>query len=250
MTLFLTIVVVLPIAALVSASRSEGLSGFWDAVTAPEAVAALKLTVGMAVVVALTNAVAGTLIAWVLVRDQFPGKSVVNAIIDLPFALPTIVAGLLVLALYGPRSPIGVHAAYTRWSIYLVLLFVTLPFVVRTVQPVLLELDTQMEEAARSLGAHELKVFNRIVLPSIFPGILSGVAMAFARACGEIGAIVILSGNLPYKTEVASVYVFNQNQTGNGQAAAAVAVVLLLISFVVLLAIGGVRRMATRFERA
>jgi sulfate transport system permease protein len=249
-TLFLTIVVVLPIAALVSASRSEGLSGFWDAVTAPEAVAALKLTVGMAVVVALTNAVAGTLIAWVLVRDQFPGKSVVNAIIDLPFALPTIVAGLLVLALYGPRSPIGVHAAYTRWSIYLVLLFVTLPFVVRTVQPVLLELDTQMEEAARSLGAHELKVFNRIVLPSIFPGILSGVAMAFARACGEIGAIVILSGNLPYKTEVASVYVFNQNQTGNGQAAAAVAVVLLLISFVVLLAIGGVRRMATRFERA
>jgi sulfate/thiosulfate transport system permease protein len=249
-TLFLTIVVVLPIAALVSASRSEGLSGFWDAVTAPEAVAALKLTVGMAVVVALTNAVAGTLIAWVLVRDQFPGKSVVNAVIDLPFALPTIVAGLLVLALYGPRSPIGVHAAYTRWSIYLVLLFVTLPFVVRTVQPVLLELDTQMEEAARSLGAHELKVFNRIVLPSIFPGILSGVAMAFARACGEIGAIVILSGNLPYKTEVASVYVFNQNQTGNAQAAAAVAVVLLLISFVVLLAIGGVRRMATRFERA
>jgi sulfate transport system permease protein len=249
-TLFLTIVVVLPIAALVSASRSDGLSGFWDAVTAPEAVAALKLTVGMAVVVALTNAVAGTLIAWVLVRDQFPGKSVVNAIIDLPFALPTIVAGLLVLALYGPRSPIGVHAAYTRWSIYLVLLFVTLPFVVRTVQPVLLELDTQMEEAARSLGAHELKVFTRIVLPSIFPGILSGVAMAFARACGEIGAIVILSGNLPYKTEVASVYVFNQNQTGNGQAAAAVAVVLLVISFVVLLAIGGVRRMATRFERA
>jgi sulfate/thiosulfate transport system permease protein len=249
-TLFLTIVVVLPMAALVSASRSEGLSGFWDAVTAPEAVAALKLTVGMAVVVALTNAVAGTLIAWVLVRDHFPGKSVVNAIIDLPFALPTIVAGLLVLALYGPRSPIGVHAAYTRWSIYLVLLFVTLPFVVRTVQPVLLELDTQMEEAARSLGAHELKVFTRIVLPSIFPGILSGVAMAFARACGEIGAIVILSGNLPYKTEVASVYVFNQNQTGNGTAAAAVAVVLLLISFVVLLAIGGVRRMATRFERA
>jgi sulfate transport system permease protein len=203
----------------------------------------------MAVVVALTNAVSGTLIAWVLVRDEFRGKSVVNSVIDLPFALPTIVAGLLVLALYGPHSPIGVHAAYTRWSIYLVLLFVTLPFVVRTVQPVLHELDTQMEEAARSLGARELTVFTRIVLPSIFPGILSGVAMAFARACGEIGAIVILSGNLPYKTEVASVYVFNQSQSGNATAAAAVAVVLLLISFVVLLAIGGIRRMATRWER-
>jgi len=184
------------------------------------------------------------------VRDDFRGKSLVNAIIDLPFALPTIVAGLLVLALYGPHSPVGIHAAYTRYAIYLVLLFVTLPFVVRTVQPVLLELDTQMEEAARSLGAHELTIFRKIVLPTILPGILSGVAMAFARAIGEIGAIVILSGNLPFKTEVASVYVFNLSQSGSGTQAAAVAVVLLAISFAMLLAIGGIRRLATRYERA
>ena len=183
-------------------------------------------------------------------RDDFRGKSFVNAIIDLPFAMPTIVAGLLVLALYGPRSPVDIHAAYTRYAIYLVLLFVTLPFVVRTVQPVLLELDTQMEEAARSLGAKELTIFRRIVLPTILPGILSGVAMAFARAIGEIGAIVIISGNLPFKTEVASVYVFNLNQSGAGTQAAAVAVVLLAISFATLLAIGGIRRLATRYERA
>jgi sulfate transport system permease protein len=174
----------------------------------------------------------------------------VNAVIDLPFALPTIVAGLLTLALYGPRSPVGVHLAFTRGAIYLTLLFVTLPFVVRTVQPVLLELDAEMEEAARSLGAGQLAVFRKIVLPNILPGILSGVTMAFARAVGEIGAIVIISGNLPYKTEVASVFIFNRIQSGDSSGAAAVAVVLLAISFAVLLAVGGIRRYATRHERA
>jgi sulfate/thiosulfate transport system permease protein len=247
---FLTVVVALPIAALVWSARANGVNGFWQDVSTPEAVAALKLTLATAAVVALTNAVFGTLIAWVLVRDEFRGKSIVNAIIDLPFALPTIVAGLIVLALYGPNSPVGIHVAFTRTAIFLVLLFVTLPFVVRTVQPVLHELDTQMEEAARSLGAREVTVFTRIVLPNILPGILSGVAMAFARAVGEIGAIVILSGNLPYRTEVASVYVFNQSQNGNTVGAAAVAVVLLAVSFVLLLSIGGVRRLATRHERA
>jgi sulfate transport system permease protein len=185
----------------------------------------------------------------VLVRDEFRGKSLVNGVIDLPFALPTIVAGLLVLALYGPRSPVGVQLAFTRGAIYLALLFVTLPFVVRTVQPVLLELDLEMEEAARSLGAHGAAVFRRIVLPNILPGILSGVTMAFARAVGEIGAIVIVSGNLPYRTEVASVFIFNRIQTGDPGGAAAVAVVLLTISFAVLLAVGGIRRYATRHER-
>ena len=231
-------------------SRAQGASGFWHWITFPEAVASLKLTLAVAALVALTNAVFGTVIAWTLVRDDFRGKSLVNAIIDLPFALPTIVAGLLVLALYGSSSPVHVNVAFTRTAIYLELLFVTLPFVVRTVQPVLHELDTQMEEAARSLGAREGTVFLRIVLPSILPGILSGVAMAFARAVGEIGAVTIISGNLPYRTEVAAVFVFNQNASGNATGAAAVAVVLLAISFVLLLSIGGVRRLATRHERA
>ena len=166
----------------------------------------------------MINGVVGTLIAWVLVRDDFRGKRTVNAIIDLPFALPTIVAGLVLLALYGPTSPIGVDVAFTRTAIVLALLFVTLPFVVRTVQPVLHELDTEMEQAARSLGASELTVFRRIVLPNILPGILSGVALAFARAVGEIGSLVIISGSLPYKTEVASVYILSRVESGDRRA--------------------------------
>jgi sulfate transport system permease protein len=249
-TAFLSVVVVLPIAALIWASQKEGLDQFWTVVSSPEAVAALKLSLGAAFVVALVNAVLGTITAWVLVRDDFTGKKLVNAIIDLPFALPTIVAGLTLLALYGPRSPVGINVAFTRTAIFLALLFVTLPFVVRTVQPVLHELDLEAEEAARSLGASELRVFSSIVLPNILPGILSGVALAFARAVGEIGALVLISGNQPFKTEVASVFVFLHIQGGDQAGAAAVAVVLLSISFVVLLAIGALRFLATRHERA
>jgi sulfate transport system permease protein len=241
---------VLPIAALVWASRGNGLAAFWSVATQPEAVAALKLSLGAALIVSLVNAVLGTITAWVLVRDDFRGKSLVNAIIDLPFALPTIVAGLVVIALYGNYSPIGINIAYTRTAIFFALLFVTLPFVVRTVQPVLIELDTEMEEAGRSLGASELTVFRRIVLPNILPGILSGVTMAFARAVGEIGALVLISGNIPYRTEVASVFIFLRIQSGDPHGAAAVATLLLAISFAVLLAVGGLRRWATRFERA
>ena len=214
-----------------------------------EAVSALELTLTVAALAALTNAVLGTITAWVLVRDDFRGKSLLNAVIDLPFALPTIVAGLVLLTFYGPSSPVGVHLAFTRYALYLALLFVTLPFVVRTVQPVLLELDTEMEEAARSLGASNFTVFRRIILPSILPGILSGVTMAFARATGELGAVVLISGNLPYRTEVSSVFIYLRIQSGDSSGAAAVAVVLLTISFVVLLAIGGVRWLATRHER-
>jgi sulfate transport system permease protein len=229
---------------------TDGRSGFWDAVSSTEAVAALKLTLVVAGIAALINAVLGTITAWVLVRDDFRGKSIVNALIDLPFALPTIVAGLVLIALYGPKSPVGMNVYGTRVAVCLALLFVTLPFVVRTVQPVLLELDTEMEEAARSLGASELTVFRRIVLPNIFPGILSGVTLAFARAVGEIGAVVIISGNLPYRTEVSSVFIYLRLQSGDRAGAAAVAVVLLVISFVLLLAVGGFRRLATRHERA
>jgi sulfate/thiosulfate transport system permease protein len=242
--------VVLPIAALIWASRKDGLHQFWSVASSPEAVAALKLSLGTAVIVSLVNAVLGTITAWVLVRDDFRGKHAVNSLIDLPFALPTIVAGLTLLALYGPRSPVGVNVAFTRTAIVLALLFVTLPFVVRTVQPVLLELDLEAEEAARSLGASELRIFRSVVLPNILPGILSGVALAFARAVGEIGALVLIAGNQPFKTEVASVFVFLHIQGGDQAGAAAVAVVMLAISFALLLSIGGLRFLATRHERA
>jgi len=244
------VIVLLPIAALIWASRANGLHAFWSVVTDPQAVAALKLSIGAALIVAAVNAVIGTITAWVLVRDDFRGKSIVNALIDLPFALPTIVAGLVLLALYGPQSPVGIDIAFTRTAILFALLFVTLPFVVRTVQPVLLELDHETEEAARSLGASEGRVFWSIILPNILPGILSGVALAFARAVGEIGALVLISGNLPFKTEAASVFVFNHIQSGDQAGAAAVAVVMLMLSFAMLIVIGALRFLATRHERA
>ena len=249
-TTFLTILVVLPIAALVWESAKGGTQSFWDAISDPGAVAALKLTVGTAIGVALVNAVLGTITAWVLVRDDFRGKSLVNAVIDLPFALPTIVAGLTLLALYGPRSPLGIDVAYTRTAIVLAMMFVTLPFVVRTVQPVLQELDPEVEEAARSLGASSFTSFRRVILPNIFPGVLSGMALALAKAVGEFGALVIITGNLPFKTEVSSVYIFGQIESGDTAAAAAVAVVLLVLSFVLLLSIGAIRHFATRHDRA
>ncbi|HMI29028.1 MAG TPA: sulfate ABC transporter permease subunit CysT [Gaiellaceae bacterium] len=242
-TLYLSLVVLLPLAAL--AWRAHG----WDAITSSQATSALKLTVVASLVVAVINAVAGTAIAWTLVRDRFFGQGVVNALVDLPFALPTIVAGLTLLALYGPKSPAGVDVAFTRWAILLALLFVTLPFVVRTVQPVLLELDTEMEDAAASLGASRFATFRRVILPNILPAILSGVALAFARAVGEFGAVVLISGNLPFKTEVVSVYVFGRIESGDSGGAAAASVVILVLSFGVLLAIGGVRRWATRHDR-
>ena len=245
---YLSLIVLLPLAALVWSSRAGGLGAFWDQATRPEAVAALKLTLGVAAVCALINAVAGTAIAWTLVRDRFVGKGVVDALIDLPFALPTIVAGLTLLALYGPGGPFGVNIAFTRTALLLALLFVTLPFVVRAVQPVLLELDTEMEEAAASLGAGSFAIFRRIVFPNLLPAILSGVALAFARAVGEFGAVVLISGNIPFKSEVSSVYIFGQLQSGNESGAAAVSVLLLGISLGVLLAIGAFRRWRTRHD--
>jgi sulfate transport system permease protein len=196
--------------------------------------------------VAAINAVAGTLVAWVLVRDDFPGKGVVNALIDLPFALPTIVAGITLLALYGPSSPAGINVVGTRVAIVLALLFVTLPFVVRAVQPVLLELDREMEEAAASLGASGPTTFRRIILPNLVPAIVSGAALAFARAVGEFGSVVLISGNIPFKTQVSAVYVYSQVESDAVTSAAAASVVLLLISVVVL---AGIRAIGGRGAR-
>jgi sulfate/thiosulfate transport system permease protein len=247
-TAYLSVLVLLPLAALVWQSAKGGRHGFWEAISTPEAVATMKLTLVASLLVAAINAVTGTLIAWVLVRDHFPGKALVNAVIDLPFALPTIVAGLTLLALYGPASPIGIDIAFTRTAVVVALLFVTLPFVVRAVQPVLLELDREMEDAAASLGAHRLSIFRRIILPNVLPAILSGVALAFARAVGEFGAVVLIAGTA-LKTQVASVFIFAQIESDNPVGAAAVSVLLLGISFAVLLSIGAFRRWATRHDR-
>jgi sulfate transport system permease protein len=242
--------VLLPLAAVVWRSTDGGLGTFWEAVSDPAAVAALKLTLACSAIVALVNAVVGTLIAWVLVRDDFRGKALVDSVIDLPFALPTIVAGITLLALYGPQGPVGINVAYTRAAVVLALLFVTLPFVVRTVQPVLLELDREVEQAAWSLGASPFQTFRRVVLPVLLPGVLSGVALAFAKAVGEFGSVVIITGNIPFDTQVASVYIFGQIESNDVGGAAAVSVVLLAVSFGVLLGIAAVRRFFTRHDAA
>jgi len=223
--------VLLPIAAVTATSLEGGLAAFWDAVTAAQAVAALKLTVISSLIVVVVNVVFGTLIAWVLVRDQFRGKRFINSLVDLPFALPTIVAGLVLLALYGENGVLGLSGvSFTKVGVVLALLFVTLPFVIRSVQPVLLELDAEMEEAAASLGARPLTIFRRVVLPNLAPAIVAGGALAFARAVGEFGSLVLISGNIPFDTEVSSVYIFGQIESGNTESAAAVSVVLLAIS--------------------
>jgi sulfate transport system permease protein len=245
---YLSLIVMIPLAAVLARSMEDGLGSFWTAVTSERAVDALELTVIASLVVVAINAVTGTLIAWVLVRDDFPGKGIVNSLIDLPFALPTIVAGLTLLALYGPRGPIGVDVAYTQVAVVLALLFVTLPFVVRAVQPVLIELDREMEEAAASLGAGNLTIFRRVVLPNLRPAILAGVALGFARSIGEFGSLVLITGNLPFKTEVASVFIFGQIESDRVTTAAAVSVVLLVISLLVLMAITAVTRWGSKHD--
>ncbi len=249
-TLWISLIVLLPLAAVFTRAFDDGLGHFWEAITDKEAVAAIKLTLISSLIVVVINAVMGTLIAWVLVRDEFRGKRLLNSIIDLPFALPTIVASLTLLALYGPNSPIGVHAAYTRVAVVMALLFVTLPFVVRSVQPVLLEVDREMEEAAASLGAPNHRIFRSIILPNLAPAILAGVALAFARAIGEFGSLVLLTGNIPFKTQAASVYIFGRVQTNDLSGAAAVSVLLLGISVALLLVLNLFASWRSRHERA
>ena len=245
-TTYLSVIVLIPLAAVVWQSQANGFSGFWRAITTPEAASTLKLTIGASLLVAVINMLTGTLIAWILVRDRLPGRAVFDALIDLPFALPTIVAGLALLTVYGPDSPLGLDLAYTRAAVVLALLFVTLPFVVRTVQPVLLELDTEMEEAAASLGAKPATIFFRIILPNIAPAMAAGTALAFARAVSEFGSTVLISGNLPFKTQVASVHIFNQLESDNITGAAAVSTVLLVVSLVMLVSLDLLQRWGAR----
>jgi sulfate/thiosulfate transport system permease protein len=245
---YLSIVALIPLAAVVVKSFENGTDSFWNAISSPQAVAALKLTLIASVVVVLINAIAGTLVAWVLVRDDFPGKGIVNSLIDLPFALPTIVAGLTLLAFYGPDSPVGVNVAFTRVAVVMALLFVTLPFVVRAVQPVLLELDREMEQAAESLGASRITIFRRIILPNLAPAIIAGAGLAFARAIGEFGSLVLITGNLPFKTEAASYFIFSRVESDDPVGAAAVSVLLLVVALVILLVFGWLSKRALRHE--
>lgn len=244
--IWFSILALLPLAAVVVAATEGGWETFWETLTDAQTFAALRLTVLEAIGVTVVNVFVGTLIAWVLVRDQFPGKAVLEVIIDIPFALPTIVAGLVLLSLYGPESPLGINIVNTRQGIFLALLFVTLPFVVRTVQPVLLEMDTDVEEAAASLGASRFTTFRRVVLPSLAPAITAGASLAFARAISEFGSLVLISGNTPYETEVASLKILKFIEGDNQAAAATVATLLLLVAILVIVILNLVSRRVSR----
>jgi sulfate transport system permease protein len=243
---YLSLIVLIPLAAVIYTGTKGGWGSFWHSVTAKDAWSALKLTIVASILVALVNLVMGTLIAWVLVRDSFPGKRILDVLIDLPFALPTIVAGLVLLSLYGPNSALGVDIAYKQSGVVVALLFVTLPYVVRTVQPVLLELDQQMEEGAASLGAGRLTIFRRIILPNLLPAILSGTALAFTRAISEFGSTVLISGNIIGKTQVAAVQIYGSIENDNQAGAAAVSTVLLVVALIVLIGLDLIRRWAAK----
>ncbi|MGH3432753.1 MAG: sulfate ABC transporter permease subunit CysT, partial [Thermocrispum sp.] len=236
-TLWFSLLVLIPLAAVLVQTSAGGWSAFWEVITDEQTAAAIRMTVLEALAVTGVNVVIGTLIAWVLVRDDFPGKRVLDVVIDIPFALPTIVAGLVLLSLYGPSSPLGVDVANTRAAVFLAFLFVTLPFVVRTVHPVLAELDPEAEQAAASLGASRPAIFRRIILPALLPAICAGAAMSFARAISEYGSLVLISGNLPLRTEAASVRILAFIENGNLAAASAVATILLAIALAAIVAL-------------
>jgi sulfate transport system permease protein len=244
--LWFSLVVMIPLAAIVAKTASGGWAEFWDTLTNRQTAAAIRLTVTQAALVTLMNVVMGTLIAWVLVRDRFRGKRILEIVIDVPFALPTIVAGLVLLSLYGPNSPVGIDVANTRSAVFLALAFVTVPFVVRTVQPVLEELDPEVEEAAASLGASRFTIFRRIILPSLAPAIASGAALSFARAISEYGSLVLLSGNLALRTEVTSVRILTYVENGNLAAASAVATALLCVALFVIVLLDIIQRLVAR----
>jgi sulfate/thiosulfate transport system permease protein len=244
--IWLSLLVLIPLSAIVVTAGGDGLQGYVDTLRNPETWAAIKLTVGQSLLITVVNIVMGTVIAWVLVRDRFWGQRLLDVVIDIPFALPTIVAGLVLLGLYGPHSPLGVNVANTRNAVTLALAFVTLPFVVRTVQPVLAELDTDAEEAAASLGAGRVTILRRIVLPSLVPAIAAGAALSFARAISEYGSLVLLSGNLPFHTEVVSVRVLTFVESGNQVASAALATIMLAVALLVIVVLDIIQRRVAR----
>ena len=246
MLTWFSLLVLIPLAAVVVAATADGWAGFVETLQNPQTRHALQLTVSTALLVTAINVVMGTVIAWVLVRDRFWGKTVLDIVIDIPFALPTIVAGLVLLSLYGPQSPLGVDVANTQTAVFLALAFVTVPFVVRTVQPVLEELEREVEEAAASLGAGPGTTFRRVILPSLTPAIAAGAALSFARAISEYGSLVLLSGSLPMETQVASVRILGYIEFGDRAAAATVATILLVVALSVIVALDVIQRRVAR----
>jgi sulfate transport system permease protein len=245
--IWFSLLVLIPLAAIVVKASEGGWSTYVDTLTNPQTFHAIKLTVITSVLVTALNMVMGTTIAWVLVRDRFWGKRLLDVVIDIPFAMPTIVAGLILLSLYGPQSPVGVDVANSQKAVFLALAFVTLPFIVRTVQPVLEEMESDVEEAAASLGANRLTTLRRIVLPTLTPAIFAGAALSFARGVSEYGSLVLLSGNLPNRTEVVSVRVLSYLEGGNPGQAAATATIMLLVALLAIVALDVVqRRVANR----
>lgn len=251
--LYLSLIVLIPLTALFLKAGQAGWSEFWDAATHPRVIASYKLTFGTALAAATVNAVIGTIIAWTLVRYSFPGKRIVDALIDLPFAMPTAVSGIALTAVYAPHGwlgqylePLGIQVAYTRLGIAVAMVFIGLPFVVRTLQPAITDLERESEEAAASLGATRLQTFVRVIAPAILPALLTGFALALARGIGEYGSVIFISSNLPMKTEITSLLIVSKLDEFDVAGAASIAVVMMLISFAMLLTINLLQRLAGR----
>jgi sulfate transport system permease protein len=245
---YLSLLVLIPLAAVVLKSFSEGWPAFWAAISTPRVIASFRLTFGAALVAGLVNAVFGLLLAWVLVRYRFWGRRLVDALVDLPFALPTAVTGIALTALYAPNGwlgqyllALGLKVAFTPWGVLVALIFIGLPFVVRTVQPVLEELEVELEEAASSLGASRWQVFRFVILPILLPALLTGFALAFARAVGEYGSVIFIAGNIPMVSEIAPLMIITKLEQYDYVGASAIAVVMLLISLLLLLLINGLQ---------
>jgi sulfate transport system permease protein len=243
--------VALPLAALLATGLGQGMTALWAAVSAPVAAEALRLTLVTAGIMAVINAFMGTATAWVLARYEFAGRGLLSGLVDLPFAIPTLVTGVMLVLLFGPQSPVGgwmnangVPIAFAAPSIVLALLFITVPFVVRAVEPVLMEQDPAEEEAARTLGAGTFTVFRRVLLPPLMPSLLSGTIRSYARALGEFGSIVVVSGNIPHQTLTAPIYVFGEIESGRAEIAAAVSVVLLAVALGLNVAARAIERLA------
>ena len=252
---YLSLIVLIPLAAVFLKAGSLGFEHFWQAATSPRVLASYRLSFGASLIAALINAVFGLLLAWVLVRYAFPGKRLVDALVDLPFALPTAVAGIALTALYAKNGwvgqilePWGIQVAFTPLGVLVALIFIGLPFVVRTVQPILEDLDTEYEEAAVSLGANRWQAFLHVVLPTVFPALLTGFAMAFARAIGEYGSVIFIAGNKQYETEITPLLIFIHLEEYNYAGAMTIAIVMLVISFAMLATINLIERWASRFQ--